>query len=259
MRGRFTACLLTALLACAGCYDRAPEPVPSQRPAPAPDLTLCELAARCGEAPQQIVQEIVIAGRVTSSDAADNFYRSLLLQEEGCGVELLAEVDDLHLLYPPGTLLAVSLQGLALDRRYGIVRIGVKEATGLARIGSRALLERHVVADPAEAIVPRPLALRPDALTGERCGTLIRCAPLTAVTESEETTERPIWRGYRRFAGDEGDTLTVYTSDYARYADAPVPEGPVALTGILQYGPDGAGGKTFLIKMRDEKDCTPLF
>lgn len=259
MRGRFTACLTTALLACAGCYDRTPEPAAPQRPAPAPNLTIGELTARCGEAPQQIVQDIVIAGRVTSSDEAGNFYRSILIEEEGCGVELLAEVDDLHLLYPPGTLLAVRLQGLALDRRYGIVRIGVMEAAGIARIGSRARLERHVAADPAAAAVPAPAALRPGEATPERCGTLVRCAPLRVVIAPDEAPERPSWRGYRRFAGPDGDTLSVYTSDYARYADAPVPDGSVALTGILQYGTDGAGGKTFLIKMRDENDCTPLF
>ena len=257
MRGRRTI-ILTALLACAGCYDDAPAPLAPQTPAPPPNLTIGELIARCGDSPTTIVQEIAIAGRVTSSDAAGNFYRSLFLQEEGRGAELLAEVDDLHLLYPPGTLLTIRLQGLTLGRRYGVLQIGTADASGIARIGSRALLERHVTPDPTAAAVPPPATLHPGEATPERCGSLVRCAPLRAVAAPDEIPEERTWRGYRRFAGPDGDTLTVYTSDYARYADAPLPAGRVALTGLLQYGPDGAGGKTFLIKMRDENDCTPL-
>jgi hypothetical protein len=48
----------------------------------------------------------------------------------------------------------------------------------------------------------------------------------------------------------------VYTSEYADYGDALVPEGELSLTGIVQYG-SVAGEKYFMIKMRYESDCVP--
>lgn len=45
-----------------------------------------------------------------------------------------------------------------------------------------------------------------------------------------------------------------YVRRYARFADAEVPAGTVSLTGILQY--DAAGDGRYILKLRDENDCT---
>lgn len=78
----------------------------------------------------RIVQDIVVAGRVTTSDEAGNFFRSVVLQEDGTGVELMAGLDDLFRVYPPGCRIAVRLQGLAMCRRFGVVQIGTMPAAG---------------------------------------------------------------------------------------------------------------------------------
>ena len=115
--------LLFALLA-AGCYDDAGVPAPKNDPLPEANLSLPDLSARCGDTPVRIVQDIVVAGRVTTSDEAGNFFRSVVLQEDGTGVELMAGLDDLFRVYPPGCRIAVRLQGLAMCRRFGVVQIG---------------------------------------------------------------------------------------------------------------------------------------
>ena len=74
--------LLFALLA-AGCYDDAGVPAPKNDPLPEANLSLPDLSARCGDTPVRIVQDIVVAGRVTTSDEAGNFFRSVVLQEDG--------------------------------------------------------------------------------------------------------------------------------------------------------------------------------
>ena len=91
--------LLFALLA-AGCYDDAGVPAPKNDPLPEANLSLPDLSARCGDTPVRIVQDIVVAGRVTTSDEAGNFFRSVVLQEDGTGVELMAGLDDLFRVYP---------------------------------------------------------------------------------------------------------------------------------------------------------------
>ena len=136
--------LLFALLA-AGCYDDAGVPAPKNDPLPEANLSLPDLSARCGDTPVRIVQDIVVAGRVTTSDEAGNFFRSVVLQEDGTGVELMAGLDDLFRVYPPGCRIAVRLQGLAMCRRFGVVQIGTMPAAGdyaVEAIGVRALLDR---------------------------------------------------------------------------------------------------------------------
>lgn len=104
-------------------------------------------------------QDIVVAGRVTTSDEAGNFFRSVVLQEDGTGVELMAGLDDLFRVYPPGCRIAVRLQGLAMCRRFGVVQIGTMPAAGdyaVEAIGVRALLDRYVACETVDVLRPVP-------------------------------------------------------------------------------------------------------
>jgi hypothetical protein len=67
-------------------------------------------------------------------------------------------------------------------------------------------------------------------------------------------TEQGIWNGYQIFTDDNGQNIAVYTSEYADYAQKPLPSTSVSITGILQYG-KVEGEEYYIIKMRDEKDC----
>ena len=51
--------------------------------------------------------------------------------------------------------------------------------------------------------------------------------------------------------------IVVYTSEYADYASRQIPTGEIAITGILQYGKVN-GKEYYMIKMRDEKDCSSI-
>lgn len=48
--------------------------------------------------------------------------------------------------------------------------------------------------------------------------------------------------------------LHLYVRSYARFADDEVPVGRCTLTGILQY--DATGEGRYILKLRDENDCT---
>lgn len=247
--------LLFALLA-AGCYDDAGVPAPKNDPLPEANLSLSDLSARCGDTPVRIVQDIVVAGRVTTSDEAGNFFCSVVLQEDGTGVELMAGLDDLFRVYPPGCRIAVRLQGLAMCRRFGVVRsvrclrreimpwkpsVSVPCSTGMS------------LAKPSMfASVPRIVAF--DELAPDMCGCLVQIEDLTPLPSEEDPTDWK-WEGYRLFEDRAGNRIATYTSTYARYAASEIPKGPVTLVGVLQYGNAGSIGKSYMIKMRDENDC----
>lgn len=248
--------LFFALLA-AGCYDDAGVPSHADGPVSAANLSLADLSARCGDQAIRIVQDIVVAGRVTTSDEAGNFFRSIVFQEEDTGVELMAGLDDLFRIYPPGSRIVVRLQGLAVCRRFGVVQIGSMPAAGdyaVGYIGARALLDRHVERESVCGVQPEPRTVTFEDLTPELCGCLVRIEDLTPLPSEENPFDRS-WTGYRLFEDRAGNTVATYTSDYARYAASEIPKGPVTLVGILQYGNAGAFGKTYMIKMRHESDC----
>ena len=268
--------LLFALLA-AGCYDDAGVPAPKNDPLPEANLSLPDLSARCGDTPVRIVQDIVVAGRVTTSDEAGNFFRSVVLQEDGTGVELMAGLDDLFRVYPPGCRIAVRLQGLAMCRRFGVVQIGTMPAAGdyaVEAIGVRALLDRYVACETVDVLRPVPRIVAFDELAPDMCGCLVQIEDLTPFWnwygEDANQTLRPKemlplpseedptdwkWEGYRLFEDRAGNRIATYTSTYARYAASEIPKGPVTLVGVLQYGNAGSIGKSYMIKMRDENDC----
>lgn len=62
------------------------------------------------------------------------------------------------------------------------------------------------------------------------------------------------WAGYKRFTDDTGAAVYTYVRSYARFADDEVPVGRCTLTGILQY--DATGEGRYILKLRDENDCT---
>ena len=77
------------------------------------------------------------------------------------------------------------------------------------------------------------------------------------MTVKEKISLFPHLPGVYRYYDAAGNVIAVYTSDYADYASHAVPSGNVAIKGILQRGKID-GGEYFMIKMRDETDCTPL-
>ena len=66
-----------------------------------------------------------------------------------------------------------------------------------------------------------------------------------------------VWEGYSIFTDKNGYKIAIYTSEYADYAQNPIPTGAVSITGILQYGKVD-GEELYIIKMRDEKDCNSI-
>ena len=214
--------LLFALLA-AGCYDDAGVPAPKNDPLPEANLSLSDLSARCGDTP----------------------------------VELMAGLDDLFRVYPPGCRIAVRLQGLAMCRRFGVVQIGTMPAAGdyaVEAIGVRALLDRYVACETVDVRHPVPRIVAFDELAPDMCGCLVQIEDLTPLPSEEDPTDWK-WEGYRLFEDRAGNRIATYTSTYARYAASEIPKGPVTLVGVLQYGNAGSIGKSYMIKMRDENDC----
>ena len=98
-------------------------------------------------------------------------------------------------------------------------------------------------------------SLRFARLVAEKFGAMgMELRGIDGVRYTPEDLSAATWAGYKRFTDADGNAVYTYVRRYARFADAEVPAGTVSLTGILQY--DAAGDGRYILKLRDENDCT---
>ena len=162
--------------------------------------TIQELAAMYTPGqPFEIEDDIVIAGRVSTSDQAGNFYRSLYIQDETGGIEIKMGKTGLYNEYKPGQTVYVKCKGLWLgmygyddDDRYGgsgMVQLGYEDPTGeyeTSYIEVQSLIDAHVFrgaeGDPLEPveITENDLPGQWDTQAGNKyVGTLVTLRGLT--------------------------------------------------------------------------------
>ena len=226
--------------------DATPEPVTA---------TIRQLREKFAGTTFPVTGDIVVSGRVTTSDYDENFYRTFCIEEDGAGIEVMAGIDHLHNDFPEGCQVTLRLRGLALGESHGVLQAGRMPAAGSGfatdYIGSKAALDAAVTRN-GEALEPiAPTLLSPGELTPERCGTLVR---IGALSYTPEDLTPGTWAGYKRFTDDTGAAVYTYVRSYARFADDEVPVGRCTLTGILQY--DATGEGRYILKLRDENDWT---
>lgn len=250
-RIKTTLAILWILAAgCSGGYD--PEP-PAVRTPPAPTLSIGTLHALYRGELVTIGEEMVVAGRVTTSDRAGNFYRTLCIEQEGYGLEILVGGESLHSRYPLGSLLHLRLRGLTLAESRGVLQAGIKAPDyayeELEYLSAQPRIDEHLFRAELQE-EPRARNFQIEELRIEQCGTLVVVAGLRhePLGDAGETLE-----GYHRFVDRNGGVLHLYVSPYARFAAHPLPTGEAALRGILQHLSSGEHAG-FVIKPRNEED-----
>ena len=157
--------------------------------------------------PFEIEDEIVIAGKVSTSDQAGNFYRSLYIQDETGGIEIKMGKTGLYNEYKPGQTVYVACKGLWLGMygyktpdNYGggngMVQIGYADPTGeyeTSYLESQLLIDTHIFRgeyEPGNAV--EPLVITADDLPGasatlEDCPYLGRLVTLRGLEYANET------------------------------------------------------------------------
>ena len=247
--------LLPLLLCCTSCYDSSFSTADPTREGALVSTTLRVIGEGIQEGERTtITTDLVVEGRVTTSDRSGNFYRTFCIESEGAAAEIMAGIDALHNDYPEGSRIVVSLKGLAVGRRLGVLQIGRPTEIGsyypVDYLGSKAALDRYCTRTTSPLIPIEPTRRLLSELSLADCGCLIRIENLHHAPE--EVVEN-CWKGYQRFADANGAAIYTYVRDYADFADQPLPTGNCTLIGILQYNSGGEG--RYLLKLRDETDC----
>ncbi len=219
---------------------------------PEQTVTIQGLKSLYSDEPLTITQPMVISGLVTSSDSGQNFYKTLYIQSQEHGVEVMVGLDGISAIYPLGAELTIKLEGLHIAKSYGVIQIGMPPALGsgydVDYIGSRVRADEHIFR--AQVVdEPDPIKLQIGALTEAHLGSLVQIEGLTLTPQADA-----VWSGDRLFTDSVGNQIRVYTSTYATFADDTIPsEAALTLTGILQR-PSRDTNSGFTLKLRDRYD-----
>ena len=126
-----------------------------------PTHTILELAQMCPETTSLLIeQDIIIAGKVTTTDQPGNLYKSLYIQDETCGIEVKIGRNGLYNEYKVGQTIYVRCNGLTIGTygyktgNYGgagTIQIGFSDPTGeyqTSYLEHIQLVDHHIVKGP---------------------------------------------------------------------------------------------------------------
>ena len=248
-----------------GCYNSTTPPTIAME-LPSANTLISELRQSINIGEHRVINDdCVIVGRVTSSDRDDNFYRTMTVQDQSGGIEVVVGLDRLHTTYPEGLLVALNLKGCTLGYRYGTLQVGSTapsyENYDVDYLHSQIDVHRVITRSlDIDIIEPTPRTIA--ELREEMCGELAEVSNLRLIASTSidtlrnESLANAKWRGYALFCDDENDTLLIFTRDYASYANNAIPHSIRALRGIVQHGKHRNGREYYQLKMRYGEDCT---
>lgn len=254
---------IVALAYCVGCKKFDTIDNTSSTP-PSNNISIEQLRSLVSDKTITIEQELVIGGFVTSCDRAGNFYRTFTFEDSTGGAEIMAGLYDLHNIFPLGYYVSVNLKDCTLSNYNGMLQIGRKAKSysnyPTDYFYSQVLLNKHAKCyDIYQPVLPKITDI--EHLTTDMCGRLVCIDNLKLCSklhpDAWQVNQEGKWKGYNAFCDTKGNIIAINTSEYASYAENYIPTEQISITGILQRGVFN-GEECFLIKMRNEEDCSIL-
>ncbi len=232
--------------------------------------TIPQLKALCTGEYKLIEQDIIIRGEVISEDLSGNFYKTVVIQNvEGDargGITVKVETTGLYNNYPIGQEIYIKCKGLTLGKYGGEVQLGgswyfrkEKDRFELAGI-PRPLLDDYVFLNGERKISQVKEISDFTNLLDEDKFTLVKFVNVefngsaNANQTWSNTPANPVFPFVERELIDgSGNTIMVFTSDFAKFSSEKTPTGKISISGIV-----GAhkGKKQFLI--RNLNDITAM-
>src|SRR5690554_1377078 len=129
----------------------------------------------------EILEDLILAGYITSSDQMGNFFGILHFQDrpvdptEGFQIEI--DVRDSYLLYPVGSKVLIKLRGLYLGKSRGIFKIGGQYTSfGNISVGRlpAAVVDQHLFVSCDAVKIMEPVQITLADLTGDLASTLVQ-------------------------------------------------------------------------------------
>lgn len=255
---------------CSDDFDTPPMIVPqASRTA---NITIADFKAKYWQDEVNYIKDVkdddVIAGRVISSDATGNIYKSLVIQDATGAIAVSLNGNNLSNTYRIGQEVVIKMKDIWVGKYNSLQQIGYPEFYEKNQVWEATFLPLETFENHAELNgLPRPADI--DTITTTITGLSTDAAGLrkwqsqlvrfndvkftdadgkaTFVTGGA-TTNRTI-----EDAG--GNTIIVRTSNYASFKEDLLPVGYGSVVGILSYYGSNASNGAWQLLLRSADDC----
>ena len=186
----------------------------------------------------------VISGRVISSDATGNIYKSLVIQDETAALAISINANSLYTTYRVGQEVVIDLNGMYVGKYANLIQLGYpNEGTRGTEAGFMALelFESHAQLNGLPDVskidtIPVSISELPTTPT-EICmmqSQLVRLDNVQWVEAGQRYSEDSASTS-RNLKDASGNTIIVRNSNYATFRTELLPEGEGTVIGILSY------------------------
>ena len=191
--------------------------------------------------PTLITQDIVVQGRVISSDRQGNFFKTLSIQnkKEGRGFQIELDVNDLYIKFPIGQKVLLRAKNLFISKQSGVLKLGhTYQDNGRVRVGriQQTLVDKFVfrACDDVSLVEPKAFRVISDVMKDEYLNTLITLEKVQfARPEKGKNYAEEDRAGNRILEDSSGRQIILRTSSFATFADESPPEGSGKITAVL--------------------------
>jgi hypothetical protein len=238
-------CVLAGFLAIlSGCvkqdFDEPPINIPHY-PGTA-NATIDTLVKLYGGHPDTmlITQDIVIKGIVVGNDESGNIYKKIYLQDETGGIDVEIDATNIYTLFKIGQRVYIECKGLYLGTYGGAIELGYPFNGSIGRIPS-AMAAEHIFRDSLPGKKPVPIVIDP-ASGGPFAKYINMLVSIEQVRFPDAgqpfvtggvTTSRVVGDADGNPLSMDGNSVILYNSSYATFANNLLPYGVGTLQGIF--------------------------
>lgn len=209
-------------------------------------------------------KHVLVKGRVISSDASGNIYKSLVIQDETGALAMSINANSMNNKYRRGQELIIDVTGMTIGKYAGLQQLGFPEDSesygAQTTFMPYAFFEEHVQMQglPALADVDTITVRSLSEISGGGAATFVKwqsqlvrfndCYFADGGKETFATSKETV---NRTLTLSDGGSLTVRTSGYSNFYSDMLPEGHFDIVGILGYHSNGGWQLTLI----DRKGC----
>lgn len=261
-----------ALVGCSDDFDRPPVNAPVAANADKVNTSIYDLKRTYWDDARNYIdtigqtaggEDIIIKGRVVSSDETGNIYKSLVIQDETAALALSINQNSLYTTYRVGQEIVINATGMYIGKYNGLQQLGYPEWYAQGSAWEATFMALELFQEHAElngfpdvskvdtlSISLGSLPSDPEGLCKWQ-SQLVRLDDVT-FTEADGTAV---------FSGDDastnrtlqdlnGNTIIVRNSNYADFRSEKLPVGQGSVVGILSYY-----GTAWQLLLRSAEDC----
>lgn len=183
---------------------------------------------------------IVLEAYVTSCDLEGNFYKELVVQDSTDAISLMIDASYLYTKFPLGQKVYIKCGNLLIGKTHGAIKLGSTYTeygiTNFGRIQGQAVIDEHIIKTCDKELV------EPEVITLNQVGPnfnykLVKIENVQFKYNEMGTTwaDGANLESVNNYIVDEnGNSLIVRTSGYAKFANDTLPSGNGTIVGILQ-------------------------